>query len=258
MKIDREGWRARTVGRSLPWDRGAIRPAEVINTLRSIMLDPRNQVEDAGYLKYSPNCFVVELGENNYRRNYQPLERRITGQWQDQLQSYLVLANERLGRAEYRLAGPRLEIRAAPGMPEDRACVFYCLDPNAVSLQRELASCLEWVTDGRRWRLRQGLMTIGRDPSCDIYLDSPAILSTRLVSSRHAYLVCSSERCRLVDGDPGGHPSLNGTYVNGRPIVAGGQDLRDGDLIQLAAASPGQPQPDAPGIALLRFVKECS
>lgn len=253
-----EGWRTRTVKHFLPWDHNVIRPAEVIDALRTVLLDRRSLVEDAAYAKHVPNRFVVELGEENYRRNYQPIERRVVQQWQDQLQAHLLNANERLGRAEYRLGGAlALEISPAPGLSEELARILYCLDPNAVSRPRELTGCLELLGDGRRWRLRQGVMTIGRDPACDIVLDTPAIVAGRLVSSRHAYLACNNEHILLFDGDPGGQPSLNGTYVNNRALMAGGHALRDGDAVQLAAQVPGRPQPDTPGVAVFSFHKDC-
>jgi hypothetical protein len=254
----RESWRTRLIRHFLPWDHSAIRPAEVIDALRAILLDRKNLVEDAGYAKHVPNRFVIELGEENFRRNYEPIERRVVQQWQDQLQEHLLNANERLGRAEYRLGGAlALEIRAAAGPAEDQARILYRLDSNAVSRPRELTGCLELLGDGRRWRLRQGVLTLGRDPACDISLDTPAIVSSRLVSSRHAYLACNDAHYLLFDGDPGGQPSLNGTYVNTRAVRAGGHDLRDGDIIQLAALVPGQPRPDTPGVAVFRFHKDC-
>lgn len=253
-----ENWRHHIVKHFLPWDHSAVRPAEVIDALRAILLDRKNQVEDAAYAKHVPNRFVVELGEENYHRNYQPIERRVVQQWQDQLQEHLLNANERLGRAEYRLGGAlAVEVRAAQGVSEDQARILYRLDPNAISRPRELTACVELLGDGRRWRLRQGVMTVGRDQACDIVLDTPAIVSNRLVSSRHAYLACNNEHILLFDGDPGGQPSTNGTYVNNRPVIAGGQALRDGDTVQLAALTPGRPRPDTPGVAVFRFHKDC-
>lgn len=254
----REGWRHRMIKHFLPWDHSAIRPAEVIDTLRAVLLDRKNLVEDAAYAKTVPNRFVVELGEENYRRNYQPIERRVVQQWQDQLQAHLLNANERLGRAEYRLGGALLvEIRPASGLSEDQARILYRLDPNTVTRPRELTGCIELLGDGRRWRLRQGVMILGRDPACDIVLDTPDIVTARLVSSRHAYLACNNEHILLFDGDPGGQPSLNGTYVNNRPVMAGGHALREGDTMQLAALTPGRPRPDTPGVAVFRFHKDC-
>jgi hypothetical protein len=245
---DRESWRHRIVKHFLPWD----------HSLRAVLLDRKNQVEDAAYAKYAPNRFVIELSEENYRRNYQPIERRVVQQWQDQLQEHLLNANERLGRAEYRLGGAlALEIRPAAGLSEEQARILYRLDPNAVTRPRELTGCLELLGDGRRWRMRQGVITIGRDQACDIPLDIPEIITSRLVSSRHAYLACNNEHTLLFDGDPGGQPSLNGTYVNNRPVMAGGHALRDGDTVQLAALTPGRPRPDTPGVAVFRFHKDC-
>lgn len=255
---ERERWRARMIQHLLPWDRQPIRPAEVIDTLCAIVVDRKNMLEDANYAKYVPNQFVVELGEANYDRNYQPIEDRIIRQWQDRLQEYLMLANNRLGRIEYRLGGRLgIEIRPATGLKEDQARVLYRLDSTAEAQQRELTACVELLADGRRWRMRNGVLSVGRDPTCDIYLDTPPILSKRLVSSRHAYIVCDNQRCRLFDGDPGGGPSLNGSYVNNRIVQPAGHELQDGDMIILAALVLGQPRPDTPGVAVLRFVGNC-
>jgi pSer/pThr/pTyr-binding forkhead associated (FHA) protein len=100
-------------------------------------------------------------------------------------------------------------------------------------------------------------MTIGRDASCDIFLDYPEIQQLKLVSSQHAYLDCKAGKFRLFDGAPNGMPSLNGTYVNLQRIPPGGVELHDGDLILLAALEAHHPNPAAPGVAQLRFYQDC-
>jgi pSer/pThr/pTyr-binding forkhead associated (FHA) protein len=64
------------------------------------------------------------------------------------------------------------------------------------------------------------MVHVGRGLNADLYLDDAS------VSRRHAIIVCSGGRCRILDDR-----SLNGTYVNGRQIEQA--ELRDGDLIAL-------------------------
>jgi pSer/pThr/pTyr-binding forkhead associated (FHA) protein len=95
---------------------------------------------------------------------------------------------------------------------------------------------------------------MGRDPGCDIYLDDPTVQQIKLVSSRHAYLVCQDEHYHLFDGTPNGQPSLNGTFVNLLRLPPRGTELKNGDLILLAALDANHPKPDTIGVASLRFL----
>jgi hypothetical protein len=254
-------WRARRLERRLerllPWEGGPVRPAEVIDALQTILLDRISLVEDANYRKHAPNHFVVELGESNYYQNYQPIEARVVQQWQERLQEHLNTANSRQGRLVYRLGGPlKVEIRPSNKLAQDEARVLYRLDPES-STPRLLPACLEQIEDGKRWRLHDGIVTLGRDSTNDIHLDRPHVQARRLVSSRHAYIVCQNGHYMLYDGDPGGTPSVNGTYVNQLRIPPGGQELLDGDLIILASLVPNQPRSDTPGTSVLRFHLTC-
>lgn len=254
-------WRARRIERRLerllPWESGPVRPAEVIEALLTILLDRDSLVEDANYRKYAPNHFIIELGEENYRQNYEPIAGRVVQQWQERLQEHLATANSRQGRLVYRLGGPlAVEVRPSPKLAADEARVLFRLDPDS-GKPRPLPACLERLEDGRRWRLHEGIISIGRDPSNDIVLDLPHIQARRLVSSRHAYIAYAGGHYILHDGDPGGAPSVNGTYVNQLRITTEGQELLDGDLIILASLAPNQPRPDTPGAAALRFLLRC-
>jgi len=75
---------------------------------------------------------------------------------------------------------------------------------------------------GHHWPLRQEVLTIGREPTCDI------VIPDRQVSRVHARLERDPEGFTLEDLG-----SKNGTHVNGAP-VSGRIRLRDGDLIQVA------------------------
>ncbi len=77
---------------------------------------------------------------------------------------------------------------------------------------------------GRRWELRQDVLTIGRHDSCDISLPD------RRVSRFHARITRQGKN--FVIEDLG---SKNGTFVNGVP-VSSPQILRDGDEIAIAFA----------------------
>jgi pSer/pThr/pTyr-binding forkhead associated (FHA) protein len=75
----------------------------------------------------------------------------------------------------------------------------------------------------QRWLL-QGIVTIGREPTCEITIPS------RQVSRHHARLTSTPEGITLED-----LASKNGTHLNGQqveePVV-----LKDGDVIQIALA----------------------
>src|SRR5512147_2528316 len=96
-----ESWQVRLVGSRLPWGGSPIRPAEVGDGLRAAMLARENVLEDANYQKVAPNRFVVEVSQENYIRNYQPLEEQILTQWNQKLLGTLMTANNRQGRMEY-------------------------------------------------------------------------------------------------------------------------------------------------------------
>lgn len=80
------------------------------------------------------------------------------------------------------------------------------------------------LADGRRFRLGDRVVTVGRLPDCDVVVDDPR------VSRRHAEIRPEPDGFRLVDLG-----SLNGTLVNGVPE----RDhlLDDGDLIGVGSAT---------------------
>lgn len=253
-------WQVKVIGPRLPWGARALRPAEVGDHLRSVMLAPENLIEDAQYNKIVPNHYVVEIGESHYTRYYQPIAEQIVQQWQAKLLEHLNTANSRQGRREYRLAG-RLEvaIRPAADLPATQARVLsrFLADRGEQQPVETLPACLELLPGGRRWQLRPGTVTLGRNESCDITLNLREVQQKRLVSGLHAYIQCEEGQYRIFDGAPGGRPSLNGTYINNQPVPAGGRLLQDGDTILLAAIDPAQPRADSPGTATLRFHLEC-
>ncbi len=75
---------------------------------------------------------------------------------------------------------------------------------------------------GLPWQLERRMLTIGRNPTCDIVLDD------RQVSRVHAQILWCDDHYELED-----LASKNGTHVNGREIT-GRQVLRDGDEVQIA------------------------
>ncbi len=75
---------------------------------------------------------------------------------------------------------------------------------------------------GKRWELKQDVLTIGRHNSCEI------LLPDRRVSRFHARITRHGKN--FVIEDLG---SKNGTFVNGVPVSAP-QVLRDGDEISIA------------------------
>lgn len=252
-----EVWQVRLVGPRLPWQSGNIRPAELGEALCEALLARENLLEDADYLKIVPNRYIVEVNDKNYQRNYQPIEARLLEQWRVKMLDRLTTTNSRQGRQEYQLGGGlSLEIRPVADLAESQARILSQVQTGAAAgpaAGSRSPGSLELLTGGGRWPLRPGVLTIGRDKRCDIYLDARVIQEKRLVSGVHAHLLCEGEEVYLFDGAPGGGPSKNGTYLNNRRVPYGGQRLRDGDVIVLAALNPADPRPDTPGVAALRY-----
>lgn len=72
------------------------------------------------------------------------------------------------------------------------------------------------------FRFEQRVVSVGRDPNCDVYVDNPG------VSRHHFQIECAETgEYRVVDGG-----SANGTYLNERPIRTA--TLRSGDQVQFA------------------------
>jgi hypothetical protein len=240
----------------LPLRRGRpIRPADVNRQLQEAMLSRDHLLEDARYGKIVPNEFLVELNSENYERHYRPIERNVRDQWRDKLLEALNTANGRQGRREYRFGG-QVDVRLRPvaDLAEEEARVYAWIKPDEATARQP---CLELLPDGRRFPIRAGATTIGREPVNDIFLDNPVVQERRLISSQHAYLICEGDNCRLFDGATDGRPSLNGTFVNGRQVPPGGQLLQDGDLVVLAALDVANPRPDRPGSAGFLFRAGC-
>ena len=255
------GWQARLIKPRLGLLSAATGPAEVSDLLCETLLARENLLEDAEFNKIVPNQFIIELAPDTYARRYAPLEKVIRQQWRERLLNYLATANSRQGRREYRFAGQvAVEIRPAPDLEPGQLRILSRLHTEVPEEPppAALPACLELLPDGKPWRLRTGLLTLGRDAVCDIFLDLPRVQELKLVSSQHAYLQCLPGSYRLFDGSPNGLPSVNGTFVNGQPVPPGGQLLQDGDIVILAAVRPQSPRLDTPGVVGLRFRAVCA
>jgi hypothetical protein len=266
-------WQVKVIRPRLPWGTHLPRAAEVGEALSSVMLSGEFSLEDAEYQKIVPNEFVVELHEANYLRNYQPIQERLLQQWRTKMLEQLTTANSRQGRNVYHLSGPlRLEIRPATDIKPSQVRILCRVqspgarpgperEPGGSFTQASPAAttpCLEMLSGGRRWTLVSGTITIGRDHGCDVHLDLPAVREKRLVSGTHAYLRYEQGGYVIHDGSPDGRASVNGTFVNRKPVRPGGRRLKDGDTIILAAIDPDDPRPDVPGVVALRFREVCS
>lgn len=75
------------------------------------------------------------------------------------------------------------------------------------------------------FRFEQRVITVGRDPNCDVYVDNPGV-------SRHHFQIewSATGEFRVVDGG-----SANGTFLNEKPVRTAA--LRSGDAIQFAKYS---------------------
>ncbi len=266
MGVDKveEHWRVSLVEQRFLWMKDPIRPADLSRKLRDIMLSTNNMIEDANYHKVVPNRFVIELNQENFANNYQPIQKRVTLQWREKLLEDLEIANTRQGRREYNFAGRvEIQIRIGPDLAPNQARVYFLvgwMGQNAASQlippEQLLPACLERVPGGKRWRLHLGIVTIGRVSGNDVVIEEPEVQARRLVSAEHAYIECDEKKFILHDGSPAGRPSTNGTYVNSVQVGPEGARLTDGDVILLAAIKPADPRLDMPGVAVLRFFRE--
>jgi len=260
-------WQVRILNRRWPFGAAELRPADVGNDLAGLMLSSNSVLEDVNYTKIVPNRFIVEVNEDNYAQNYQPIAGRVIQQWTERMLRRLMTANSRLGRREYRFGGRvTIEIRPVNNLPPSQARVIFRIDAdeNQPAPGARLgagagagAACLQMLPAGPRYPLNAPMVTLGRDAACDIRLDMPMVAQARLVSGRHAYIRQDGGRFFVHDGAPYGRPSLNGTYVNGRAVPAGGYPLQNGDTIILAALDPNQPRSDTPGVVTFRFSTNC-
>lgn len=238
---------------------GPLLPADVNRHLAKAMLARDRMLEDVDYKKVVPNDYIVELNQDNYARNYQPIETEVRERWQAKLLEVLDTANRRLGRQVYKLGGPvRVQVRPRANLSASEVRILAQIRPASnLTTMLSASACLELAAQGRRWFLRSGRMTIGRDPQCDIYLDLPPIQQMGLVSGRHAYIVARNGRYRLFDGATNGEPSTNGTFVNNRRVGAEGKELQNGDVLILGALNSTAPRADTPGAVSLRFQLNC-
>jgi hypothetical protein len=259
MNLPLEGpfWRSRLLDRRLPWNAEPIRPSEIGDGLCEAALARENLLEDAEYHKILPNWFVVEVSQEIYQLNYLPLQGQILGQWKDRLLNCLLTVNNRQGRNEFRFAGAvRVEIRPVNGLKSSQARIL-CSIQAVETGQSPVSACLQSADGSKTWPLRPGNVTIGRDAACDVYIDFPDVQRKKLVSGRHAYIYCQEGSYRLFDGSPEGRPSRNGTFVNLVRVPRTGVALEEGDQILLAVSDPSRPDPQAPGVAVLRFRLIC-
>ena len=109
----------------LPWLNRPIRPADIGSELRGAMLTRENMLEDVNYQKVVPNYYVVEVSEQNYERQFRPIEGNVLQQWRERLLEELVTANSRQGRKEFRFGGRlRLEVRPASDLRDNEARIL--------------------------------------------------------------------------------------------------------------------------------------
>lgn len=259
-------WQINWLRPRLAWNKATVRPAEIGDGLCRVMTTRKNILEDANYNKIAPNHFVVEINPTSYAQIFEPIANNLIQQWRDRLVECLNIANSRLGRREYRLVGPvRVELRSTPDMVDHQVRILCRVEaeiggaegivPRVTQDSDKEYAYLELLNGHQRWLLYPGDNTVGRDESCDIYLDLPQVQERRLVSAQHAIIRLVEGHSLLTDGSPSGKPSANGTFVNMQRIQSSGVLLKDGDTIILAATDPVNPRIDTPGVAAFRFRK---
>jgi hypothetical protein len=261
MTASADGWQVRHLKPRTGLLAQSLRAAELGAALCEVMLARENVIEDAQYRKIVPNQFVVELPPDAYEHSYAPIQNELGLQWREQLLNHLTTTNSRQGRREYRFGGQvAVSLCSAADLAPGQARIRSRLAPDLALAEPPpgpLPACLEILPEGRRWPLRTGLVTIGRDAGSDIVLDDARVQELRLVSSQHAYLRCAPGVYRLFDGSPNGAPSVNGTYINRVAVPRDGQLLQDGDILILASLHPLTPQLNTPGVVGIRFRAVC-
>jgi len=116
----------------IPWLFQPIRPADIVEGLREAMLDRDNMLEDVNYQKVIPNRFVVQVAEDNYHRQFVPIEANIVLQWRAKLLEDIMTANSRQGRKEFRLSGPlQIEVKPTADLKETEARILSRIEPDS-------------------------------------------------------------------------------------------------------------------------------
>lgn len=130
MSTPPEGnWRSKLLQPLLRWRGRNIRPAEISNGLVSVMLARENLLEDVNYTKIVPNRYLVEVSEENYARNFRPIESRIVEQWRQKMLEHLMTANSRQGRREYRFGGGvQIAIRSSPDLEPGQGRLYFRIE----------------------------------------------------------------------------------------------------------------------------------
>jgi hypothetical protein len=238
---------------------GPVLPADVNRRIEKSMLDRENVLEGTDYTKIVPNDYVVELNEDNYRQNYEPIEQKVCARWEARLLDVLNTTNSRCGRKAYRFHG-RVRVRISPALDlteGEMRVQCQVLSDVGTMLAAPTRAYIELAPGGHRWPLREVAVTIGRDENCAICLDMPAVQSARLVSGQHAHIARREGDFIVFDGTPEGKPSTNGTFVNGQRVGKDGRKLHDGDVLTLASPDPNQALSDGPGVVALCFHLSC-
>jgi hypothetical protein len=125
----------------LSWLAQPVRPPEVSNGLRDVMLTRDNMLEDVNYQKVVPNRYIVEVSQGNYQRHFRPIEAQILRQWQERLLEELITANSRRGRKEFRLGGRLLlELRPDSNLKDNEVRILSRIEPEAAPPQAKVAA----------------------------------------------------------------------------------------------------------------------
>ncbi len=97
-------------------------------------------------------------------------------------------------------------------------------EPKGTSSQRGRLVLLAEGSESHTWYLQGGHLTVGRALGNEVVLDDPG------VSHRHAQLTLNEGTFQIADLG-----SLNGTYVNGSPVIR--SELSHGDLLQVGGST---------------------
>ena len=178
--------------------------------------ETRQLLADGSEVHLSPKAFDLLCVLLTRRPNVVGKEQLLQLVWPN---TYVTEANLNVLVAEVR--------RAVGDSPQTPRCirtvhgVGYAFCAAAADVQLDQARC--WlIADDRRFALSEGENTIGRDPSCNVWLDDPD------VSRRHARIrIDSSKKTALIED----LDSTNGTMI-GRSAIKKETLLADGDAIR--------------------------
>lgn len=196
-------------------DGSGVHPLEIARRLQNEMAENRLLGMD---VPYAPNRFTVTLGERDFAH---------FGELADEIGEQIARSLEDYAYDEGWAFGDRVWVTLQPGGRDGRIAVQHTLDEDAPGARLQV---IAGVAGGGSFEVGQSAV-IGRDPTCEVVLDEPA------VSRRHSEIEWTYQG--YVIHDLG---SSNGTFVNSVEIeeaLLSEDDLIEVGLVQMRFRRPG-------------------